>query len=114
MDADELTQILSRMVLAPPWHGAPARPTPGDTFNAYIEIVPTDAVKYELDKPSGHLRLDRPQRFSSLCPTLYGFIPQTYCGAAVGRRSAERTGVAHLDGDGDPIDVCVLTEKSVA
>ena len=69
---------------------------PGDDspeiVNAYIEIVPTDAVKYELDKASGHLRIDRPQRFSSLCPTLYGFIPQTFCGEQVGELCAERTG----------------------
>jgi inorganic pyrophosphatase len=82
--------------------------------NAYIEIVPTDVVKYELDKPSGHLRLDRPQRYSSLCPTPYGFIPQTYCGDSVGELCSIRTGVRGIKGDGDPIDICVLTEKSMA
>ena len=107
--------LLGSLFLAHPWHGIPARaPGEGDAYNAYVEIVPTDAVKYELDKPSGHLRLDRPQRFSSLCPTLYGFIPQTYCGRQVGARCAERTGVPSLAGDGDPMDVCVLTEKPLA
>ena len=58
-----------------PWHGVSPGPDSPELVNAYIEIVPTDAVKYELDKTTGHLRIDRPQRFSSMCPTLYGFIP---------------------------------------
>jgi inorganic pyrophosphatase len=103
------------LLLAHPWHGVSANPDNNlDAFNAYIEIVPTDAVKYELDKASGHLRLDRPQRFSSLCPTLYGFIPQTYCGELVGARSAKSLGRERMVGDGDPLDVCVLTEKPIA
>jgi inorganic pyrophosphatase len=85
-----------------------------EELSAYIEIVPTDAVKYELDKMSGHLRIDRPQRFSSMCPTLYGFIPQTFCGDEVGALCAERTGVAGIQGDGDPMDICVLSEKAFA
>jgi inorganic pyrophosphatase len=76
--------------------------------------VPTDSVKNELDKSSGHLRVDRPQRYSSQPPTLYGFIPQTYCGQSVGARCSERTGVPNMRGDGDPMDICVLTEKSMA
>lgn len=99
---------------AHPWHGVPhGTETPG-IFNAYIEIVPTDTVKYELDKASGHLRLDRPHRFSSLCPTLYGFIPQTYCGTRVAERCEQRSGTPKMEGDGDPLDICVLTEKTVA
>ncbi|HYP54655.1 MAG TPA: inorganic pyrophosphatase, partial [Pyrinomonadaceae bacterium] len=81
---------------------------------AYVEIVPTDTVKYELDKASGHLRLDRPQRFSSLPPTLYGFIPQTFCGDEVAELCRQRAGDASgvVRGDGDPMDICVLTEKN--
>jgi inorganic pyrophosphatase len=97
---------------AHPWHGV----TPGsrvpELVNAYIEIVPTDAVKYELDKPSGHLRVDRPQRFSSMCPTLYGFIPQTYCGREVAELCEQRTGRSGIEGDKDPMDICVLSEKN--
>jgi inorganic pyrophosphatase len=105
---------LDRWFQAHPWHGvAPGDDAP-EAVNAYIEIVPTDAVKYELDKASGHLRVDRPQRFSSMCPTLYGFIPQTYCGDQVGKLCSERTGVAGIKGDGDPMDICVLTEKTFA
>ena len=95
-----------------PWHGvSPGDATP-DFVNAYIEIVPTDAVKYELDKVSGHLRIDRPQRFSSMCPTLYGFIPQTYCGASVAELCAQKSGRDGIQGDGDPMDICVLSEKT--
>jgi inorganic pyrophosphatase len=102
-------------VMAHPWHGVPAHSGgSAGTYNAYVELVPADVVKYELDKDSGHLRLDRPQRYSSLCPTPYGFIPQTYCGRHVGRRCAQRTGLARIQGDGDPLDVCVLTECVIA
>ena len=99
---------------AHPWHGvSPGAKTP-ELVNAYIEIVPTDAVKYELDKASGHLRVDRPQRFSSMSPTLYGFIPQTYCGQEVGELCELRTGRSGIEGDKDPMDICVLSEKTFA
>ncbi|RKH59068.1 inorganic pyrophosphatase [Corallococcus aberystwythensis] len=99
---------------AHPWHGISPGPEAPEVVTAYIEIVPTDAVKYEMDKESGILMLDRPQRFSSQCPTLYGFIPRTYCGEQVAKRCAERTGHKDILGDGDPIDICVLTEKVVS
>ena len=105
---------LKLMFQAHPWHGlAPGAEAPR-TVNAFIEIVPTDAVKYELDKQSGHLHVDRPQRFSSMCPSLYGFIPQTFCGEEVAKLCAERTGAFDIKGDGDPMDICVLTEKTFA
>ena len=109
-----LNELLGLLFQAHPWHGvAPGEDAPA-LVNAFIEIVPTDAVKYELSKASGHLRLDRPQRFSSFPPTLYGFIPQTYCGEEVAELCEIRTGVAAgtIRGDGDPLDICVLTEKS--
>ncbi|MGZ8444917.1 MAG: inorganic diphosphatase, partial [Candidatus Binatia bacterium] len=62
-----------------PWHGLPAGPEPPELLNAYIEITPFDLMKYEIDKVSGYLRVDRPQRTSAQPPTLYGFIPRTYC-----------------------------------
>ena len=77
----------------------------------YVEIVPTDTVKYEMDKVTGILRMDRPQQYSNICPTLYGFIPQTLCAEQVGAFCAERTGRTGIAGDGDPMDVCVLTER---
>ncbi len=111
----ELSFLVSRLFQAHPWHGVPARASEDpDLYTAFIEIVPTDTVKYELHKPSGHLHIDRPHRFSSICPTLYGFIPQTYCAERVAARCTERTGLPSMRGDGDPIDVCVLTEKAIA
>ena len=75
---------------------------------AYIEITPYDAVKYEIDKQTGYLRVDRPQGSSALPPTLYGFIPQTYCGDRV----AALTPTAEI-GDKDPLDICVLSQQSI-
>jgi inorganic pyrophosphatase len=76
--------------------------------NAYIEITPFDFVKYEVDKSTGYLRVDRPHRTSSQPPSLYGFIPRTYCGRRVGELSpnSER-------GDGDPLDICVISERPI-
>ena len=110
---DRLAQVRGTLFQAHPWHGI----DPGDAagpVQVFIEIVPTDVVKYELDKPSGHLRVDRPQRYSSLAPMPYGFIPRTYCGTRIGARCSERTGVPDVVGDGDPMDICLLTEKSFA
>lgn len=98
---------------AHPWHGVSPGEDAPQIVTAFIELVPTDAVKYELDKETGILRLDRPQRFSSQCPTPYGFIPRTFCGPQVARRAAERTGHKDIQGDGDPMDICVLTEKVI-
>jgi inorganic pyrophosphatase len=109
-----LHDLFKLLFQAHPWHGvSPGEDAPA-TVNAYIEIVPTDAVKYELDKASGHLRVDRPQRLSSMCPTPYGFVPQTFCGDEVAALCAQRTGVEGIEGDGDPMDICVLTEKTFA
>jgi inorganic pyrophosphatase len=91
-----------------PWHGVEVGPEPPRVVNAYIEITPFDLMKYEVDKATGYLRVDRPQRTSSQPPALYGFIPRTYCGPRVGRLapSAER-------GDGDPLDICVISERPI-
>jgi inorganic pyrophosphatase len=114
MSEDPTKRPSARLFQAHPWHGlTPGNDAP-EMVNAYIEIVPTDAVKYELDKESGHLHVDRPQRFSSMCPSLYGFIPQTFCGEEVAKLCAERTGAVDIKGDRDPMDICVLTEKSFA
>lgn len=109
--------ILRRMkypsFVAHPWHGISSGENAPQVVNAFIEIVPSDTVKYEVDKASGHLRLDRPQKFSNLCPALYGFIPQTYCGARIGARCAEKAQKVAVQGDGDPLDICVLTERVI-
>ncbi|HEX2254848.1 MAG TPA: inorganic pyrophosphatase [Thermoanaerobaculia bacterium] len=102
---------LFRLFKPHPWHGiAVGEGAPGEVA-AYIEIVPTDTVKYEIDKASGHLRVDRPQRFSNVCPTLYGFVPRTYCGPRVAELCRRRVG-REVRGDGDPLDLCVLSERA--
>ncbi len=98
---------------AHPWHGVPVGLDPPKLVNAYIEIVPTDTVKYEIDKETGHLRVDRPQKYSNQCPAAYGFVPQTFCGPRVAKRCEERTGRSGIQGDGDPLDILVLTEKTL-
>jgi inorganic pyrophosphatase len=106
-----LEKLLSVLFKVHPWHGISPGPDLPEKVVAYIELVPTDTVKYELDKHTGELKLDRPQRYSSLCPSLYGFIPQTFCAEQVGARCAERTGLVGIEGDGDPMDICVLSER---
>src|SRR5262247_2975875 len=96
-----------------PWHGLSIGKHAPEKVTAFIEIVPTDTVKYELDKLSGFLKVDRPQKFSNVYPTLYGFIPQTFCGEENGAYCASRTGRKGVVGDGDPLDICVLTEKAI-
>src|SRR5512145_146475 len=91
-----------------PWHGLDAGPEPPEILNAYIEITPFDLMKYEVDKVSGYLRVDRPQRSSAQHPALYGFVPRTYCADRVCKLApgARR-------GDGDPLDICVLSERAI-
>jgi inorganic pyrophosphatase len=91
-----------------PWHGLDVGPEPPGVLNAYIEITPFDLMKYEVDKVSGYLRVDRPQRTSAQHPALYGFIPRTYCAERVCKLApgAKR-------GDGDPLDICVLSERAI-
>src|SRR5438874_376269 len=66
-----------------PWHGLSPGPRFPEILHAYVELTPTDGVKYEIDKISGYLKVDRPQGFSNFCPTLYCFVPRTYCGEQV-------------------------------
>jgi inorganic pyrophosphatase len=91
-----------------PWHGLETGREPPIYINSYIEITPFDLIKYEVDKATGYLRVDRPQRTSSQPPALYGLIPRTYCGEQV---AALCPGAVR--GDGDPLDVCVLSERPI-
>ncbi|MCP5047001.1 MAG: inorganic pyrophosphatase [bacterium] len=91
-----------------PWHGLEAGPNLPEEVFAYIEITPYDVVKYELDKMTGYLHVDRPQRSSSHPPTLYGFIPKTFCGERMRSLSPKST-----SGDGDPLDICVISERPI-
>ena len=98
---------------AHPWHGVSIGDNAPEVVTAFIEIVPTDTVKYEVDKESGFLIVDRPQKFSNIIPAPYGFVPQTYCGKEVADYCMEKTGKTDIYGDGDPLDICVLTERSI-
>jgi inorganic pyrophosphatase len=91
-----------------PWHGLEVGDDVPNIVNAFVEITSFDTIKYEVDKKTGYMRVDRPQRSSSLPPSLYGFIPRTYCGERVG-------GLSSLTkiGDGDPLDICVLSERPI-
>jgi inorganic pyrophosphatase len=98
---------------AHPWHGIEPGEHVPDIVTAFIEIVPSDTIKYEIDKASGYLKIDRPQKFSNMIPTLYGFIPQTYCAEEVAEYAEQKSGRKVIKGDGDPLDICVLSERSV-
>jgi len=98
---------------AHPWHGVPIGDGAPAEVTVFVEIVPRDTVKYEVDKATGYLKIDRPQQYSNVVPANYGFIPQTYCderiaGLARARWSSEISG-----GDGDPLDILVLSEHHI-
>lgn len=97
-----------------PWHGINVGPEAPDVVNTYIEVVPNDTIKYEIDKTTGYLKVDRPQKFSNYVPALYGFVPQTYCDQQVAEYCMEKTGRKNIVGDGDPLDILILTEHNVS
>jgi inorganic pyrophosphatase len=78
-----------------PWHGVPVGKQAPRIVNAIIEIPQGSRAKYEIDKESGLLRLDRIIYSSFYYPCNYGFIPQTY------------------GGDKDPLDILVITSQPV-
>ncbi len=92
-----------------PWHGLSPGPSPPSLVYAFVEITPFDIVKYEVDKTSGYLRVDRAQRTSSLPPALYGFIPRTYSNVRVAALMPNAR-----EGDHDPLDICVLSERPIS
>jgi inorganic pyrophosphatase len=82
--------------MAHPWHDLPNHAEGSeDYFNVVIEIPRGSKVKYELDKPTGLLRVDRVLYSSVIYPANYGFFPRSYCD------------------DGDPLDVLVLGSEPV-
>jgi inorganic pyrophosphatase len=78
-----------------PWHDVDLGPGAPEVFNAIIEIPIGSRVKYELDKSTGLLRVDRVLYSAVHYPANYGFIPRTYCD------------------DRDPLDVLVLGQVEV-
>lgn len=106
--------MIANVHKAHPWHGIPMGENAPELVNAFIEIVPTDTVKYEIDKATGYLMIDRPQKYSNIVPALYGFIPKTYCGDKIALLARERSGRDVTEGDGDPLDILVLCEKIIS
>ncbi len=98
---------------AHPWHGISFGDKAPDIITCFIEMVPADQIKYEIDKVSGYRKVDRPQKFSNIVPALYGFVPQTYCGESVAELANLKTGRTTIVGDKDPLDICVLTERNI-
>lgn len=110
--AQPLWKLLGVLYKPHPWHGVSPGERAPEILQCFIEVVPSDTLKYEIDKVSGYLKVDRPQKYSNICPALYGFIPQTFCGEEVAALSSERIG-RKLEGDGDPLDICVLTDRPI-
>lgn len=105
--------ISDRRYKAHPWHGVSLGEHAPKSVRCFIEIVPTDTVKYEVDKDTGYLSIDRPQKYSNIIPALYGFLPKTYSATRVAELFNDRLGRNDIKGDGDPVDICVLTEKDI-
>ncbi|MFC0345302.1 inorganic pyrophosphatase [Epilithonimonas hispanica] len=97
---------------AHPWHGISAGEKSPEVVNVFVEIVPTDTIKYEVDKESGYLKVDRPQKFSNIIPAMYGFVPRTYCEEEVKNLAAATGATEVTEGDHDPLDICVLSSHN--
>lgn len=110
---DPIGRLMGLRYKSHPWHGIEVGPNAPEIVVCFIEMVPTDTVKYEVDKVTGYLRIDRPQKYSNVVPALYGFIPQTYSGSKVAEYAMEKSGLKDIKGDSDPIDICILTEKDI-
>ena len=98
---------------AHPWHGVPIGEGVPDEVTVFVEIVPRDTVKYEVDKETGYLKIDRPQQYSNVVPANYGFIPQTYCAERIANLARAKTTTEVRGGDGDPLDILVLSEHHI-
>lgn len=98
---------------AHPWHGISAGEKAPEVVNVFVEIVPSDTIKYEIDKESGFLKVDRPQQFSNIIPALYGFVPKTYCDEEVKKLAIENGSTDVEMGDADPLDICVLSSHNI-
>lgn len=110
---DQMFKLMGLLYKPHPWHGLTLGEGSPEVVTAYIECQPGEGIKYEIDKGTGYMKVDRPHKFSSMCPTIYGFLPQTYCGDRVAKRCMEKTGLTGVTGDKDPIDICVLSTRAI-
>lgn len=90
-----LSSMSRRSVAAHPWHDLEIGPGAPAVFNCVVEISKGSKVKYELDKKTGLIKVDRILYSSVVYPHNYGFIPRTLCE------------------DNDPLDVLVLMQEPV-
>jgi inorganic pyrophosphatase len=111
---DPIGKLMGLRYKSHPWHGVEIGLNAPDLITCFVEMVSTDTVKYEVDKVSGYLKIDRPQKYSNVLPAMYGFIPQTLSAKGVAEFAMEKTGRDDIKGDGDPMDICILTEKSIS
>ena len=111
---DPIARLMGLRYKSHPWHGLEVGEDAPEVVTAFIEMVPTDTIKYELDKVSGYIRIDRPQKYSVVVPALYGFIPQSFCGDSIAAYCMDKSGRQNIKGDGDPLDICVLTERTIS
>lgn len=111
---DPIGRLMGLRYKSHPWHGVEIGKEAPEIVTCYVEMVPTDTVKYEVDKVSGYLKIDRPQKYSNIVPALYGFIPQTFSGDNLAEFNRMKTGREEIKGDGDPLDICILTEKEIS
>src|SRR5688500_2535723 len=98
---------------AHPWHGIPLNENSPAEVTVFIEIVPRDTVKYEVDKETGYLKIDPPQQYSNVVPANYGFIPRTYCDARIAELARRGSDVELRGGAGDPLAILVLSEHHI-
>ncbi|MFK8005581.1 MAG: inorganic pyrophosphatase [Saprospiraceae bacterium] len=110
---EKIWKMLGLRYKSHPWHGISIGEDAPDVVASFIEVIPSDTVKYEIDKKSGYLKIDRPQKFSNIVPALYGFVPQTLCADKIAQYCMDKTGREGIVGDDDPLDICVLTEREV-
>jgi len=110
---NKLWKMIGLRYKSHPWHGIEIGANAPEQVTSFIEVIPSDTVKYEVDKTTGYLKIDRPQKFSNIVPALYGFVPQTLCKEHVAAYCMEKTGRENIEGDNDPLDICVLTEREV-
>ncbi|KAG6512951.1 hypothetical protein ZIOFF_031090 [Zingiber officinale] len=90
-----LSSLSKRSVAAHPWHDLEIGSEAPVVFNVVVEITKGSKVKYELDKKTGLIKVDRVLYSSVVYPHNYGFIPRTLCE------------------DSDPMDVLVLMQEPV-
>ncbi|KAK7245244.1 hypothetical protein RIF29_40079 [Crotalaria pallida] len=90
-----LSSMTRRSIAAHPWHDLEIGPGAPNIFNCVIEIAKGSKVKYELDKKTGLIKVDRVLYSSVVYPHNYGFIPRTICE------------------DSDPLDVLVIMQEPV-